>query len=54
MKKLINKLKKTGEASVDDPEIREAIATPATTHTGMICKIVYIIGQIIDNFKKSK
>lgn len=54
MKKLFTRLKKTGEASIEDPEIITAVATPTTTKTGLICKIIYIIGQIIDNFKKNK
>jgi hypothetical protein len=54
MKKLIKRIKKTGEDSLKDPEIIEAASTPAVTKTGWICKIVYIIGQVIDNFKKSK
>lgn len=54
MKKLFSRLKKTGEASMEDPEILSAVSTPTTTKTGLICKIIYIIGQIIDNFKKSK
>lgn len=54
MKKLFKRLKKTGEKSIEDPEILAAVSTPTVTKTGLVCKIVYITGQIIDNFKKSK
>ena len=54
MKKLFNRLKRTGEASVQDPEILVAVSVPTKTKTGLICKLVYILGQIIDNFKKQK
>jgi pantothenate kinase type III len=54
MNKLFKRIKKTSEASIKDPEIITAAATPTITKTGLICKIVYIISQIIDNFKKNK
>ena len=54
MKNLIKKLKQTGEESIQDPEIMVAVATPTKTRTGLICKIVYIISQILENFHKQK
>lgn len=54
MKKLFSRLCKTGEESIKDPEILVAVSVPTKTKTGLICKIVYIIGQILENFKKNK
>lgn len=54
MKNLFKRFKKTGEESIKDPEIIAAVATPTKTKTGLLCKIVYIVGQIIENFKKHK
>jgi hypothetical protein len=54
MKKLLKRLKKTGEESVKDPEIIAAVATPTITKTGLLVKILYIFGQVVNNFKKHK
>lgn len=54
MKKLFTRLRKTGAESIKDPEILAAVVIPTKTKTGLICKIVYIISQILDNFKKHK
>jgi hypothetical protein len=54
MKNFFNKIKKTGEMSIEDPDIIKAVSTETKTKTGFICKILYIIGQIIENFKKQK
>lgn len=54
MKRLIKRLKKTGEESIKDPEIIAAVAIPTKTKTGLLVKTLYILGQIISNFKKHK
>lgn len=52
--KILSKLKKTADASLNDPEIIVAVSIPTKTKTGILCKITYIFSQILENFIKSK
>lgn len=52
-KRLFPRLRDTAKESVKDPEIMVAVATPSTTKVGLIAKIVFISGQVFDNFRKS-
>lgn len=52
MRKIVENIKKTGEESINDPEILVAVSIPHKTTKGLIAKLAYIAFQVIENFCK--